>query len=75
MFWIGMLVGLVIGCVGIVVVCFKFTLKFTGLNYDEFSEVVLGLEDVGNHRDSEIHILTNVLEESEEHNIIEFKKG
>lgn len=75
MFWIGMFVGVIVGIAITVGVCTRVTLKRTGLSFDEFSEVVFGLEDVGYQRDSEVRITCNKGTELEGSQSIEFTKG
>ena len=74
MFWIGMIVGVIIGVVGYICWSLWFTTRFTRMNTNEFFDLVGELDGVGKYREAEITITRNKGTESEWSTSVELEK-
>ena len=59
MFWIGMLVGVIVSIVVFVAIVIR-GLKFFGVNLKEMCDITEALEGVGNRREAEIKVTTDM---------------
>lgn len=70
MFWIGLIVGFIIGGIAWFAFSYVFSLKMTNMSWNEFEDSVQFLIEAGNNRESKMTLHYN----DEDRNVLTFEE-